>query len=66
MISLKDIKGAQVDICCSIVLEPTNPEIPAIISRIFVDMNLSQVLDSDEMKEAKYRLKKLNIKTVLE
>jgi hypothetical protein len=63
---LKDKLGAQVDICVSIVLDPTNVEIPSIIARIFPDQNLTKVLDSPQMLEAKYFLKKNNIKSVLE
>jgi hypothetical protein len=62
----KDKIGAQIDICIGIILDPTNSELPAIIARIFPDQNLDRVLASNQMHEAKYHLKKNNIKSVLE
>ncbi|CAF0723587.1 unnamed protein product [Brachionus calyciflorus] len=63
---MDDTQGSQKDICISILLEPTNPEIPNIISRIFVNQDLNEVLLSREMQEAKDFLKKLNIKNPFE
>lgn len=54
------------DICISILLDPLNPEIPPIIARIFVNQNLSDVLDSVQMQNARHYLKRHNIKSLVE
>lgn len=47
------------------LLDPTNPEIPSIISRIFVNQSLNDVLKSEKMIEARSHLESRNIKTIL-
>jgi hypothetical protein len=48
------------------MLDPSNLEIPTIISRIFPNQNLSDVMKSSQMKEANQFLKEKNVKTVFE
>ena len=84
---LDRIEQAQMDICISILLDPSSKladtfilqyyadikifrflkdsEIPQIISRIFDNKNLNDVLASPKMSNAKYYLNKLNIEPVL-
>ena len=59
------MKKAQFDICIAILLDPTNQEIPSILSRIFTNQNLSNVLNSKEMDAAKEYLSSVNIKDAL-
>ena len=59
------MKKAQLDICIAILLDPTNQEIPSILSRIFTNQNLSDVLSSKEMEAAKEYLSSVNIKDAL-
>lgn len=54
------------DICVAILLDPSNQEIPAIISRIFVNNDLNEVMDSEQMQFAKTYLEGLAIPTVFE
>jgi hypothetical protein len=59
------MKKAQLDICIAILMDPTNQEIPSILSRIFTNQNLSDVLNSKEMDAAKEYLSSVNIKDAL-
>lgn len=62
----KEKLKAQVDICVAILLDPSNTEIPTIISRIFVNNDLNEVMGSDQMKFAKEYLEALSIPSVFE
>ena len=63
---IEEIKSAQLDICTCILLDPTNPEIPKIMPRIFENKNLSDVLQCPQMNEARRYLNSIGIKSVLE
>lgn len=54
------------DICISILLDPTNTEIPSIVSRVFVNQNLEDVLQSIQMKGAIAYLESKHIESVFE
>ena len=45
----------------SILLDPTNQEIPTIIGRLFENQNLNDVMSSVYMKKANEYLEKLSI-----
>lgn len=54
---IKRKEDAQLDICIGVLLDPLNPEIPGVISRIFLNQNLIDVLKSPQMKKAQEFLK---------